>query len=58
MPFSRLIRFVDTDGATNFGDLGNDLKVQAETGVEVEVLTGSISKGFEKNGERKKIKQV
>lgn len=58
MPFSRLIRFKDAEGATHFGDLGNDSKVLAVTGVEVEVLTGSIREGFEKSGERKKIKQV
>lgn len=58
MPFSRLIRFTDAEGATHFGDLGGDSKVQPEAGIEVDVLSGSIEKGFAKSGEKKKIKRV
>lgn len=58
MPFSRLIRFVDDAGEVNFGDLGSSSNVLPEPGLEVDVLSGDIEKGFEKNGEKKKIKSV
>jgi transcription initiation factor TFIIH subunit 2 len=57
MSFQRLVRFVNAQGTTSFGDLRteptNDL-----TGAEVEVLEGDIEKGFRGTGRTDKIQKV
>jgi hypothetical protein len=55
MAFKKLVRFLDSDGSVNFGDAGDR---QVVVGAEVEVLSGDIDAGFQKNGQTKRIQKV
>ncbi|KAB5582858.1 hypothetical protein GE09DRAFT_1246746 [Coniochaeta sp. 2T2.1] len=57
MSFQRLVRFVNEQGATQYGDL----KVEATgdlTGQEVEVLEGDVQSGFKATGRTEKISKL
>lgn len=56
MAFQRLIRFVDTDGNTWFGDAKAAQSVGA--GDEVEILEGNIGRGFTRIEQRRRIQKV
>ena len=57
MSFQRLLRFVNEQGVTQYGDL----KVEATgdlIGQEVEVLDGDIASGFRATGRTEKISKL
>ena len=56
--FNYLVRFVDTNGQTRYGDLVSYKPTSEIEGSEVDVLSGSIETGFEKTGEKATIKNL
>ncbi len=57
MSFPRLVRFVNEQGATLYGDLKSE-PIGDLTGAEVEVLEGDIEKGFQNTGRTDKIHKL
>ncbi|KAK4182349.1 hypothetical protein QBC35DRAFT_510161 [Podospora australis] len=57
MSFQRLVRFVNAEGATNYGDLKTEATGDL-TGAEVEVLEGDLQTGFRTTGRTDKIQKV
>ncbi|KAK5655503.1 hypothetical protein OQA88_5774 [Cercophora sp. LCS_1] len=57
MSFQRLVRFVNAEGVTSFGDLKSE-PTNDWTGVEVEVLEGDLDKGFQSTGRTDKIQKL
>lgn len=57
MSFQRLVRFVNAEGTTSFGDLKTEATGDL-TGAEVEVLEGDIQSGFRGTGRTDKIQKV
>ncbi len=57
MSFQRLVRFVNAQGTTSFGDLKSE-PTSDLTGAEVEVLEGDIENGFRGTGRTDKIQKV
>lgn len=57
MTFQRLVRFVNAQGATNFGDLKSEPTGNL-TGAEVEVLEGDVENGFRGTGRTDKIEKL
>jgi 2-keto-4-pentenoate hydratase/2-oxohepta-3-ene-1,7-dioic acid hydratase in catechol pathway len=57
MSFQRLVRFVNAQGATSFGDLKSEPTGDL-TGAEVEVLEGDIENGFRGTGRTDKIAKL
>ncbi len=57
MSFQRLVRFVNAQGVTNFGDLKTEPTGDL-TGREVEVLEGDIEGGFRGTGRTDTIQQL
>lgn len=56
MSFQRLVRFVNEEGKTQYGDLKT--ATSDFVGADVEVLDGDISSGFKATGRTEKIKEV
>lgn len=56
--FNYLVRFVDSNGQTRYGNLSSYKPTSEIVGSEVEVLSGSIEDGFTKTGETATIKSV
>jgi len=57
MSFQRLVRFVNEQGRTLYGDLKSETPSDL-TGVEVEVLEGDIQSGFKSTGRKDKISKL
>ncbi|KAK4032702.1 fumarylacetoacetate hydrolase domain-containing protein 2 [Parachaetomium inaequale] len=57
MSFQRLVRFVNAQGTTSFGDLKSEPTGDL-AGAEVEVLEGDIEKGFRGTGRTDKIEKL
>ena len=57
MTFQRLVRFVNAQGATHFGDL-KSAPTGDLTGAEVEVLEGDVENGFRGTGRTDKIEKL
>jgi transcription initiation factor TFIIH subunit 2 len=58
MAFERLIRFVSSDGQTQYGNLPKQLPTKEIEGSEVEILKGDIENGFEQTGQKATVKKV
>jgi transcription initiation factor TFIIH subunit 2 len=57
MAFQRLVRFVNAQGVTSYGDLKGE-PVGDLTGAEVEVLEGDVETGLRGTGRTDKIEKV
>jgi 2-keto-4-pentenoate hydratase/2-oxohepta-3-ene-1,7-dioic acid hydratase in catechol pathway len=57
MSFQRLVRFVNDQGATQYGDLKSEPTGDL-TGQEVEVLEGDLDSGFKSTGRTEKIQKL
>ena len=57
MSFQRLVRFVNAQGATSYGDLKTEA-VGDLTGAEVELLEGDLASGFRGTGRTDTIQKV
>lgn len=57
MSFQRLVRFVNEQGTTLYGDLKSEPTADL-TGAEVEVLEGDVEKGFQSAGRTDKIHKL
>ena len=57
MSFERLVRFVDAQGVTSYGNLKSEPKSDL-FGAEVEVLEGDLEKGFHPTGRTTQIQKV
>lgn len=57
MAFQRLVRFVNAEGKTQYGDLKSQPTGDL-VGAEVDVLEGDIDSGFTATGRTEKIKEV
>jgi transcription initiation factor TFIIH subunit 2 len=57
MSFQRLVRFVNAQGTTSFGDLKSEAKGDLK-GAEVEILEGDIENGFRGTGRTDKIEKL
>ncbi|KAK3322655.1 hypothetical protein B0H66DRAFT_554890 [Apodospora peruviana] len=57
MSFQRLVRFVNAEGTTSFGNLKSEVPNDL-TGAEVEVLEGDIESGFKSTGRADKISKL
>lgn len=57
MSFQRLVRFINAEGVTRFGDLKSEPSGDL-IGAEVEVLEGDLDKGFQSTGKTDKIQKV
>jgi hypothetical protein len=57
MAFQRLVRFVNAEGKTQYGDLKSQPTGDL-VGAEVEVLEGDVDSGFTATGRTEKIKEV
>lgn len=57
MSFQRLVRFVNAQGATLYGDLKTEATGDF-VGAEVEVLDGDVASGFRATGKTDKIQKV
>jgi hypothetical protein len=57
MSFQRLVRFVNEQGTTLYGDLKTEAPADL-TGVEVDVLEGDVQSGFKSTGRKDKIQQL
>lgn len=58
MSFDRLIRFVDGEGRTAFGNLDKPFAAKEIIGTEVQVLVGTFQYGFTKTSEKRTVKKV
>ncbi|KXH37428.1 hypothetical protein CSIM01_06196 [Colletotrichum simmondsii] len=58
MSFERLIRFVDDEGRTSYGDLDKVLAAKEIVGIQVNVVVGSLQNGFTKTNERRTVKKT
>jgi transcription initiation factor TFIIH subunit 2 len=56
--FDYLVRFEDSTGAVRYGNQASYRPTPEIVGSEVEVLSGDISSGFKKTGEKAKIAKV
>jgi hypothetical protein len=56
--FDYLVRFEDSTGAVRYGNQASYRPTSEIVGSEVEVLSGDISSGFKKTGEKAKIAKV
>lgn len=57
MSFQRLVRFVNEQGTTLYGDLKTEAPADL-AGVEVDVLEGDVQSGFKSTGRKDKIQQL
>jgi transcription initiation factor TFIIH subunit 2 len=57
MSFQRLVRFVNAEGKTQYGDLKKEASGDL-IGQEVEVLEGNLDSGFTSTGKTEQIKEV
>lgn len=57
MSFQRLVRFVNEQGTTLYGDLKSEAPSDL-TGVEVDVLDGDIQNGFKSTGRKDRIQKL
>lgn len=57
MSFQRLVRFINAEGVTNYGDLETEATGDP-TGTEVEVLEADVTTGFRTTGRADSIQQV
>ncbi|KAF3798748.1 Fumarylacetoacetate hydrolase domain-containing protein 2 [Colletotrichum gloeosporioides] len=58
MSFDRLIRFVDEEGRTSYGDLDKPLAAKEIIGTQVTVVVGTLQHGFTKTNEKRTVKEV
>lgn len=58
MSFNRLIRFVDDQGRTSYGDLDEAFSAKEIIGKEVQPLVGTLQYGFTKTNEKRVVKKV
>lgn len=58
MSFKWLVRYTNTSGETNYGDLKNEPGNGSLEGAEVEVLSGDLDAGWSKTGKTEKIQKV
>jgi hypothetical protein len=58
MAFRRLIRFVDTTGATLYGDLPGEYPREGVEGARVDVLHGDLFEGLSKSDKQATVKKV
>ncbi|KAG7040304.1 hypothetical protein JMJ77_0009915 [Colletotrichum scovillei] len=58
MSFERLIRFVDDEGRTSYGNLDKVLTAKEIIGIQVNVVIGSLQDGFTKTNERRTVKKL
>ena len=58
MSFERLIRFVDENDNTIYGNLKEALPSQKILGLDVQVLSGSLEDGFLETNKTAKVKKV
>lgn len=56
--FERLIRFLDEDGKTCYGDLPMSVSADKIEGKSVKVLSGELNTGFKPTETRKTVKKV
>jgi transcription initiation factor TFIIH subunit 2 len=57
MSFQRLVRFINAEGKTQYGDLKKEATGDL-VGQEVEVLEGDLDSGFTSTGKTEKINEV
>lgn len=53
MSFDRLIRFVDEEGRTSYGDLAKPLAAKEIIGTQVTVVVGTLHYGFTRTNEKR-----
>lgn len=58
MSFDRLIRFVDDEGKTSFGNLEKASAANDIVGTKVQVLQGNLENGFTKTDEKRVVQKV
>ena len=58
MSFKWLVRYTNTSGETNYGDLKTEPGNGSLEGAEVEVLSGDLESGWSKTGKTDKIGKV
>jgi transcription initiation factor TFIIH subunit 2 len=58
MSFKRLVRFVDENGQTLYGDLGDTVPSADVTGSTVVVLDGNLETGWRQSGRQATITKV
>lgn len=58
MAFERLIRFVNDAGEIVYGNLEKETPTKEIEGSVVEVIDGSIEKGFSKTSQKATVKKV
>lgn len=58
MSFDRLIRFLDDEGRTTYGNVEKPSAAKDIIGQEVLVLEGNFQDGFTKTTERRKVSKV
>jgi transcription initiation factor TFIIH subunit 2 len=56
--FNYLVRFINSNGQTRYGNLSSYKPTSEIVGSEVEVLSGSIENGFTKTSEAATVKTV
>ena len=57
-PFRRLIRFVDSAGGVQYGDLAPEIKTDKIEGSTVDIVSGSINDGFVNTGQQTTVEKV
>ncbi|KAH9236557.1 hypothetical protein K456DRAFT_1721907 [Colletotrichum gloeosporioides 23] len=58
MSFDRLIRFVDEEGRTSYGDLAKPLAAKEIIGTEVTVVVGTLQYGFTRTNEKRTVAKL
>ncbi|KAF4424112.1 Fumarylacetoacetate hydrolase domain-containing protein 2-like protein [Colletotrichum fructicola] len=58
MSFDRLIRFVDGEGRTSYGDLAKPLAAKEIIGIQVNVVVGNLQYGFTRTNEKRTVAKV
>ncbi|KAE9580741.1 Fumarylacetoacetate hydrolase domain-containing protein 2 [Colletotrichum fructicola] len=58
MSFDRLIRFVDGEGRTSYGDLAKPLAAKEIIGIQVNVVVGNLQYGFTRTNEKRTVAKL
>lgn len=58
MSFDRLIRYIDDQGRTLYGNLDEALPYHEIIGREVQVVSGSLEDGFTKSSQKARVSKV
>jgi transcription initiation factor TFIIH subunit 2 len=58
MSFRRLVRYVNAEGKTKYGDLKKAPGPESLEGAEVDILDGDLVSGFKRTGKSDKIEKA